>query len=142
MARPSKSSGRHSSGTDLSASQTSKPESFIARSRLTPSEIDSLRGLSKQVNAVSLHGSSIVPGPNGHKPAQKSFDLPRDQLFVERRGQGDYAVRRSGSERASAIAPTQAEAIARAKEINPERPPLVERVRNADVGRRDKWRRA
>jgi hypothetical protein len=68
--------------------------------------------------------------------------MPRDQLFVERREQGDYAVRRGGAERASAVAPTQAEAIAKAKQLNPDRAPLVERVRNTELGRRDKWRKA
>jgi hypothetical protein len=35
----------------------------------------------------------------------------KDQLFVERRPEGDYAVRRGDAERASAVLPTQAEAI-------------------------------
>ena len=65
----------------------------------------------------------------------------KDQLFVERRPQGDYAVRRGGADRASAVAPTQREAIERARELNPRSQPLVERVRNTDVGHRDKWRK-
>ena len=67
--------------------------------------------------------------------------VEKDQLFVERRSQGDYAVRRPGSSRASAIAGTQAEAIQRARELEPKQSPLVERVRNTDVGHRDKWRK-
>ena len=67
--------------------------------------------------------------------------MPKDQLFVERRDKGDYAVRRGGAERASDVLATQAAAIARAKELNPHRAPLVERVRNTEVGRRDKWRK-
>jgi hypothetical protein len=66
----------------------------------------------------------------------------KDQLYVERREQGDYAVRRPNSDRASAVLPTQAEAIARAKELNPEGRPIVERVRNTVAGSRDKWRGA
>ena len=62
-------------------------------------------------------------------------------LFIERREQGDYAVRKPNSERASAVLPTQAEAIARARELNPTTPPLVERVRNTSVGGRDQWRK-
>jgi putative zinc finger/helix-turn-helix YgiT family protein len=54
--------------------------------------------------------------------------VSKHQLFVERRPQGDYAVRRANSERASAGLPTQAQAIARAKEINPGHRPLGERV--------------
>jgi hypothetical protein len=62
-------------------------------------------------------------------------------LFVERRPQGDYAVRRPGSERASSVKPTQAEAITRAHEIDPGAAILVERVRNTDRGHPDKWRK-
>lgn len=40
----------------------------------------------------------------------------------------------SAPHRASAVEPTQAEAIERAKEINNGGPVLVERVRNTDVG--------
>lgn len=64
-----------------------------------------------------------------------------DQLFVERRPQGDYAVRRGGSQRASAVAETQTEAIEIARDLNPGSAPLVERVRNTNVGRRDHWRK-
>jgi len=65
-----------------------------------------------------------------------------NQLFVERRPQGDYAVRKANAQRASDVLPTQAEAIERARELNPNGRPLVERVRNTSVGGRDKWRRA
>jgi hypothetical protein len=64
----------------------------------------------------------------------------KNQLFVERRPQGDYAVRRPNSQRASDVLPTQAEAIARAKELNPESTPMVERVRKTTGGAPDKWR--
>lgn len=67
--------------------------------------------------------------------------MDEDQLFVERRPERDYAVRRPNSRRASAVLPTQAEAIKRAQELNPDKPPLVERVRNTDHGHRDKWRK-
>jgi hypothetical protein len=67
--------------------------------------------------------------------------MSRDQLFVERRPQGDYAVRRGGSDRASAVLLTQREAIERARELNPGHEPLVERVRHTGVGDPDKWRK-
>ena len=67
--------------------------------------------------------------------------MTNEQLFVERRPEGDYAVRKPNSERASAVLPTQAEAIARAKELNPNKSPLVERVRYTDGGKPDKWRK-
>ena len=66
--------------------------------------------------------------------------VDKKQLFVERRPQGDFAVRRPGSDRASAVEPTQREAITRAKEIEPRSTPMVERVRNTNVGHPDKWR--
>jgi hypothetical protein len=67
--------------------------------------------------------------------------MDSNELFIERREQGDYAVRKPGSERASAVAPTQAEAIEIAEEMNPNATILVERVRNTDSGSRDKWRK-
>lgn len=63
------------------------------------------------------------------------------RLFVERRPQGDYAVRRPDSQRASAVEPTQRDAIQRARELEPGRQPFVERVRRTDVGGPDKWRK-
>ncbi|MDR3497890.1 MAG: DUF2188 domain-containing protein [Parvibaculum sp.] len=60
---------------------------------------------------------------------------------MERRDGGDYAVRRGGADRASAVAPTQKQAIERARDIAPGAPLHVERVRSTDVGHRDKWRK-
>lgn len=67
--------------------------------------------------------------------------MSKDRLFVERRPQGDYAVRKPDSDRASDVLPTQAEAIDRARELNPDKAPLVERVRRTDVGKPDQWRK-
>jgi len=64
-----------------------------------------------------------------------------NKVFVERRPQGDYAIRRPNSQRASGIAPTQAEAIVEARRLNPGGPVLVERVRTTNVGKPDKWRK-
>ena len=63
------------------------------------------------------------------------------ELYVERREEGDYAIRRPGSDRASDIRDTQAEAIERAREIDPGAAVHVERVRDTARGSRDKWRR-
>ena len=62
-------------------------------------------------------------------------------VFIERRAQGDYAVRRHGSVRASVVLPTQREAIERARELNPDTQVLVERVRDTSTSSGDKWRR-
>jgi len=64
-----------------------------------------------------------------------------DQLFIERRPEGDYAIRRPNAARASDVLPTQAEAIERARELNPDKAPLVERVRHTSGGKPDKWRK-
>jgi hypothetical protein len=64
-----------------------------------------------------------------------------NKIFVEQRPEGDYAVRRPNSDRASAVTPTQGQAINRAGEIAPNARILVERVRNTLVGGRDKWRK-
>ena len=61
--------------------------------------------------------------------------------FVEKRPQGDYAVRNPNSQRASAVLPTQAAAIQRAQELNPTGQVLVERVRHTSVGKPDQWRK-
>ena len=68
--------------------------------------------------------------------------MGRRELFIERRtAEGDYAIRKPGSGKASDVCDTQAEAIERAGEIDPNAAILVERVRNTDRGSRDKWRK-
>ena len=68
-------------------------------------------------------------------------DISDRKLFIEQRPEGDYAVRRPNSERASAVTDTQSRAIERARRIDPNASILVERVRNTSVGHRDKWRK-
>jgi hypothetical protein len=68
--------------------------------------------------------------------------MATNKIYVEKRPEGDYAVRKAGSERASAVEPTQQKAIERARELNPGTAPHVERVRDTSVGGRDKWRKA
>jgi hypothetical protein len=65
-----------------------------------------------------------------------------NNLYVEPRAEGDYAVRKPDSERASAVEPTQAKAIERAKQLNPDAAIHVDRVRNTDSGKAHKWRKA
>ena len=68
--------------------------------------------------------------------------MSKDRLYVERRPQGDFAVRKPNSDRASDVLPTQGEAIERARELNPGHSPDVERVRHTNRGSPDKWRKA
>lgn len=67
--------------------------------------------------------------------------MSNKDFFVERRRQGDFAVRRANSERASAVAPTQAKAIAEARRLEPNATVLVERVRYTSTGKPDRWRK-
>jgi hypothetical protein len=64
-----------------------------------------------------------------------------DEFFIEQRPGGDYAIRKPKADRASAVEPTQAEAVARARQMNPDATIHVERVRNTNAGLRDKWRK-
>lgn len=68
--------------------------------------------------------------------------MAKKQIFVEQRPEGDFAVRKAGSKRASAVAPTQAEAIEKARELSPGVAPDVERVRHTSKGHPDQWRKA
>lgn len=61
--------------------------------------------------------------------------------FVEQNDDGKFAVRAKGSDRASSLHDTQAEAIAEVKRLNPSDRPNVERVREVGAGP-DKWRSA
>lgn len=68
--------------------------------------------------------------------------MSKNNLYVEKRSQGDFAVRKPDSQRASAVEPTQAKAIERARELNPNAAVHVERVRHTTSGSPDKWRKA
>ncbi len=63
-------------------------------------------------------------------------------IYIEKRPEGDYAVRQEHSKRASATAPTQAKAIAKAQKMFPDVRPDVERVRHTNKGKPDQWRKA
>ncbi len=67
--------------------------------------------------------------------------MPKKELYVEHREDGDYAIRRPGSDRASDVRDTQSDAIDRARDIEPDAAIQVERVRNTNRGSRDKWRK-
>ncbi len=67
--------------------------------------------------------------------------MSENQFFIEQRPEGDYAIRRANSERASAIEPMQAQAIEKARELDPEAAIHVERVRDTKTGGRDHWRK-
>ena len=66
--------------------------------------------------------------------------MKKDPLFIERRDDGKYAVKRANAERASYVVGTQAEAIEQARSVS-EGPIHVERVRRTSIGSPDKWRK-
>jgi uncharacterized protein DUF2188 len=65
----------------------------------------------------------------------------KDSFFIEQRSQGDFAIRKPGSKRASAVAPTQAKAVAKARKLNVDAAIHVERVKVTKAGSRNKWRK-
>jgi len=76
-----------------------------------------------------------------HAGQKGLLTMSNNNLFVERRPKGDYAVRRPDSERASAVLPTQGDAIVRARQLNPDAAIHVERVRHTTRGGPDQWRK-
>ncbi len=64
-----------------------------------------------------------------------------DQWYIEQTEDRRYSAKKGGAKRASAIEDTQAEAVARARQIDPSAAVHIERVRNTDIGARDKWRK-
>jgi len=63
-----------------------------------------------------------------------------DEYFIEQRPDGRYNVSKPNADRPSAVTDTQAEGIAKAKQLNPNAALHVERVRDVGPGR-DKWRK-
>lgn len=61
-------------------------------------------------------------------------------IYVEQEKDGTYTATQNG--RAVAEGDTQRQTIDRARRAKPDDPVLAERVRDTDVGGRDKWRRA
>jgi hypothetical protein len=92
--------------------------------------------------SIFTKGTIIMSNTKDTKHAKTAAVHKADkQLFVEKRPEGDFAVRKANSERASDVLPTQAEAITRAKELSPDAAPLVERVRKTDTGKPNQWRK-
>lgn len=65
----------------------------------------------------------------------------KPKFFIEQRARGDFAIRKPNSQRASGTAETQKQAIAKARELNPNAEVHVERVRDMGTGSRGKWRK-
>ena len=63
-----------------------------------------------------------------------------EQIYIEERAGGKYAIRKGNSERASAVEDTQERALEVARQMFPGLKPHIERVRDVETGGRDKWR--
>lgn len=63
-----------------------------------------------------------------------------DALRVQKRDDGRFEVRKRGAKRASAVKDTQAEAIERAKELDPGQSPIAKRVRKSPGAKKGTWR--
>jgi Uncharacterized protein conserved in bacteria (DUF2188) len=108
-----------------------------------------LKPILRHASWISIHQHfpgkehNIMSNINETKRTNQSGVHKSDErLFVERRPEGDYAIRKANSDRASAVLPTQAEAIKKARELGHGAAPVVERVRNTTSGKPDKWRKA
>lgn len=63
-----------------------------------------------------------------------------DALRVQKRDDGRFEVKKRGAKRASAVKDTQAEAIERAKELDPGHSPIAKRVRKSPGAKKGTWR--
>ncbi len=76
-----------------------------------------------------------VSGTKGKKPLRES-----DAIQVQKRNDGRYEVKRPGAKRASDVKDTQKEALARARELDPDNAPIAKRVRRKPGAKRGTWR--
>jgi len=83
-----------------------------------------------------------IPAKSNPCTTRTGKQMSKDRFYVEQRPEGDYAVRKPNSGRASAVTPTQREAIEWVKERHPDAKPDVERVRYTDRGKPDQWRKS
>ena len=97
--------------------------------------------ISLSIYLLRTHSSIVLDFLKQKKKQLRLESKQNNNFFVERRPEGDYAVRKPNSERASAVEPTQAKAIEKARQLNPNAAVNVERVRNTNVGSPDKWRK-
>ena len=62
-------------------------------------------------------------------------------LYIERNPNGNYEVKERGNPNPIAVAPTQKQAEEKAKQLEPNIRPDVERIRHTDRGGPDQWRK-
>jgi Uncharacterized protein conserved in bacteria (DUF2188) len=84
----------------------------------------------------------VLAGYQRHMVEELTRTPNRKHYFIEQTDDGRYAIRGKGSQRATEILDTQRDASERAKDLNPNDHRDVERVRDINIGGRDKWRSA
>jgi hypothetical protein len=67
--------------------------------------------------------------------------MKEKQTYIEKRSPHECAVLKEGAQRASAILPTQAQAVQRAKELSPNHKPHISRVEHTQRGHPDQFRK-
>ncbi len=97
----------------------------------------SYRSVGKTYDGVTILQPKTKPTHTTTAKIQSTIKDVVGNLYVERRPDGDYAVRR-----VSATAPTQKDAIARARELAKEKRPSVGRSHSPEKGDTDKFRKA
>jgi hypothetical protein len=96
--------------------------------------------LKGESNFVSRLTDTRMDRQANFKPETKHKMANEEQIYIEEREDGKYAIRRGNSERASAVEDSQEKAIEVARRMFPGVKPHIERVRNVKTGGRDQWR--
>jgi hypothetical protein len=73
-------------------------------------------------------------------PKLKCVKMGKKEYFIEKTEQGEFAIRKPNSQRASAVEATQKKAIEKANQLDPDATIHAERVRHTEGGNPDKWR--
>jgi uncharacterized protein YdaT len=76
----------------------------------------------------------------GAAEAKKSL-RNSDAMRIEKRDDGRFGIKRPGAKRVSDIKDTQAEAVARARELDPGTAPIAKRVRKKAGAKVGTWRK-
>jgi hypothetical protein len=97
----------------------------------------SYRSVGKTYDGVTILQPKTKPTHTTTAKIRSTIKDVVGNLYVERRPDGNYAVRR-----VSVVTPTQKEAIARARELAPGKQPSVERSHSPEKGGTDKFRKA
>ncbi len=111
---------------------------LILESPVTPDRIELEMNLATSI-LLQQHN---IPLHEELESVLKISNMSKKEFFIEKRDDGEFAIRKPNSQRASDILPTQKEAIERAKDLDPNATIHLARVRHTEGGNPDKWRKA